>query len=81
MDHGFLTEKEYTDLHQGRLFLWRVRFALHLLAGRAEDRLLFDYQRQIASRLGYTRPGDDANATVEAFMQHYYRVVMQLELV
>ncbi len=79
VDHGFLTEKEYTDLHQGRLFLWRVRFALHLLAGRAEDRLLFDYQRQIASRLGYTRPGDDANATVEAFMQHYYRVVMQLE--
>ena len=78
VEHGFLTETEFNNLHAGQLFLWRVRFALHLLAGRAEDRLLFDYQRQIASGLGY---GDEqhSNASVERFMQQYYRVVMQLE--
>jgi [protein-PII] uridylyltransferase len=78
VEHGFLTETEFQNLHAGQQFLWRVRFALHLLAGRAEDRLLFDFQRQIASGLGY---GDEphSNASVERFMQQYYRVVMQLE--
>ena len=57
-------------------FLWRVRFGLHILAGREEDRLLFDYQRDLAARLGYedteTRPG------VEHFMHAYYRRVLEL---
>lgn len=77
VDHGFLTESEHTDLQSGRHLLWRVRFALHLLAGRAEDRLLFDYQRDIAKRFGYSDGG--ANLAVEQFMQLYYRSVMQLE--
>jgi [protein-PII] uridylyltransferase len=78
VDHGFLSETEFRELRAARLFLWRVRYALHLLAGRAEDRLLFDFQRQIAERLGY---GDEGNASesIEGFMQDYYRVVQQLE--
>lgn len=78
VEHGFLTEFEYDELQVGQQFLWRVRFALHLLAGRAEDRLLFDYQREIATRLGFG-PGLKSNAAVEQFMQQYYRQVMQLE--
>jgi [protein-PII] uridylyltransferase len=77
VEHGFLTETEYTDLVNDQRFLWRVRFALHLLAGRAEDRLLFDFQRQVAERFGYS---DSATSlAVEQFMQSYYRTVMQLE--
>jgi [protein-PII] uridylyltransferase len=75
VEHGFLTETEFNKLRSGQLFLWRVRFALHLLSGRAEDRLLFDYQRQIATKLGYGAQ-QDSNEGVENFMQQYYRVVM-----
>ena len=78
VEHGFLTEPEFENLQAGQRFLWRVRFALHLLAGRAEDRLLFDYQRQIAVSLGYGEE-EDSNLSVEKFMQAYFQVVMRLE--
>src|SRR5690606_38700958 len=48
VEQGFLNESEYSLLTSGRAFLWQVRFALHILAGRAEDRLLFDHQRALA---------------------------------
>lgn len=73
---GFLVESENTLLATSQEFLWKVRYALHMLAGRAEDRLLFDYQLSIAQLLGYT--GDDAKHTIESFMQQYYRVVMSI---
>ena len=74
--HDFLTEQEYQILISGQHHLWRVRFALHLLTGRHDDRLLFDHQRTLAEQLGYT--GDSANLAVELFMQDYYRTVMGL---
>ncbi len=77
VEHGFLTETEYTDLVNDQRFLWRVRFALHLLSGRSEDRLLFDFQRQIAEKFGFSDA--ENNLAVEQFMQRYYRTVMQLE--
>ena len=77
VENGVISESEHRDLVGGQRFLWRVRFALHLLAGRSEDRLLFDYQRQIAERLGFE---DRENSlAVEQFMQLYYRTVMRLE--
>jgi [protein-PII] uridylyltransferase len=75
--HEFLTDSEYHDLVGGKRFLWRVRFALHLLAGRSEDRLLFDYQSQIAERFGFE--DSETSLAVEQFMQLYYRTVMRLE--
>jgi len=75
--HEFLTDSEYRDLVGGKRFLWRVRFALHLLAGRAEDRLLFDFQREIANRFGFH--DSETSLAVEQFMQLYYRTVMRLE--
>ncbi|MGD8577863.1 MAG: [protein-PII] uridylyltransferase, partial [Lysobacterales bacterium] len=77
VEHDFISESEHRDLVGGQRFLWRVRYALHLLAGRAEDRLLFDFQRQIAGRFGFT--DSDVSLAVEQFMQLYYRTVMRLE--
>jgi [protein-PII] uridylyltransferase len=73
---NFLTAPELRLLVQGREFLWRIRFALHLLTGRHEDRLLFDHQSRIAQLFGY----QDASfmLAVEQFMQRYYRTVMDL---
>ncbi len=74
--NNFLTEKEYSTLIDGQNFLWRIRFALHTLANRREDRLLFDYQRTLASQFGYENT--DNNLAVEQFMQSYYRTIMEL---
>ncbi len=73
---GFLTEAEYLALIEGQSLLWRIRFALHRLSGRREDRLLFDYQRTLADEFGFSDHGD--NLAVEQFMQQYYRAVMEL---
>ena len=75
---GFLSEEEYRTLVRGRNFLWHVRAGLHYLAGRREDRLLFDHQRELAEHFGYVdRPGFLA---VEQFMKRYYRTVKELSL-
>jgi [protein-PII] uridylyltransferase len=73
---GFLTTGEYRRLRAGQAYLWRVRFALHRLTGRREDRLLFDHQVQLAKQFGYS--DGPQNLAVEAFMQRYYRMVMRL---
>jgi [protein-PII] uridylyltransferase len=74
--HKFLSPGQRRILHIGQAFLWRVRFGLHILTGRREDRLLFDHQTRLAGMLGY----EDASYTlaVEQMMQRYYRTVMQL---
>lgn len=74
--YDFLSQRELSALQQGRSFLWRVRFALHMIAGRREDRLLFDYQIQVAKALGYSDA--DNNLAVEQFMQAYYQHVTAL---
>ena len=71
---GFLTDSEHQQLQIARAFLWQVRWALHRLAGRCEDRLLFDHQRTLARQFGY-RDRKGALA-VEQFMQRYFRNVM-----
>jgi [protein-PII] uridylyltransferase len=76
VDRRFLTRDEYQALISGREQLWDIRFALHGLTGRSEDRLLFDYQRTLAKQFGYQ---DDAQRLgVEAFMKMYYRTIMEL---
>lgn len=77
VEHGFLTEAEHDLLKSGRQHLLRVRFALHRLAGRREDRLLFDYQNQIATEFGFE--AGEHNLAIEQFMQQYYRTIMELE--
>ena len=76
--HGFLTPSELRRLQQAQAFLWKVRFGLHTLTGRHEDRLLFDYQIRLAQSFGY----EDATYTlaVEQLMQRYYRTIMDVTL-
>ena len=73
---GFLTPAELRKLKQAQAFLWKVRFGLHVLTGRHEDRLLFDYQIRLAQSFGY----EDATYTlaVEQLMQRYYRTVLDV---
>ena len=69
---GVLNEHEYDRFARAEDFLWRVRAHLHVVCGRAEDRLTFDRQPEIAARMGYgPRRG---NLAVERFMKHYFLV-------
>lgn len=72
VDRGFLTEAELDTLNKGELYLWTVRYALHMLCKRREDRLLFDHQRTLADFFGYK--DQDGTLAVEQFMSKYYRV-------
>ncbi|PZP04740.1 MAG: bifunctional uridylyltransferase/uridylyl-removing protein, partial [Sphingomonas hengshuiensis] len=70
VDAGLLTSAEYRQFHRAENFLWAVRCHLHCITGRAEDRLTFDVQREIAERMRYAdRPGA---SRVERFMRHYF---------
>ncbi len=77
-ERGFLAPAELRRLEQAQAFLWKVRFGLHILTGRREDRLLFDHQIRLAQTFGY----EDASYTlaVEQLMQRYYRTVMDVSL-
>jgi len=72
VERGVFTRKEYLAFRKAEDFLWAVRCHMHFLAGKAEERLHFDIQPDIAERLGYTsHPGLSA---VERFMKHYFLV-------
>jgi len=75
---GLLEPAEQVALEQSEVTLRRYRYALHLEAGRAEERLLFDYQRALAARLGF-EDEHEKNLGVEQFMQGYYRAASQVE--
>ncbi|MCA1654178.1 MAG: [protein-PII] uridylyltransferase [Sphingomicrobium sp.] len=67
---GLLSTAEYRRFERAERFFWSVRCQLHLAAGRAEERLGFDRQREIAGAMHYAdRPGKSA---VERFMQFYF---------
>jgi [protein-PII] uridylyltransferase len=70
VDVGLLSAVELRQFQRAERFLWAVRCHLHIVAGRAEERLTFDYQREIAARMRYAdRPG---KSRVERFMRHYF---------
>ena len=67
---GLFTAAEFRQFERAERFFWSVRCHLHLAAGRAEERLGFDHQQQIAEVMRYAdRPGKSA---VERFMQFYF---------
>ena len=70
VDVGLFTAEEYRTLPPRRGLPLAVRCHLHTITGRAEDRLTFDLQREVARRMNYAdRPGKSA---VERFMQFYF---------
>ena len=69
---GVFDKHEYQLFRRCEDFLWSVRCHMHFVTGRAEERLSFDIQREIAVRLGYTaHPG---MKDVERFMKHYFLI-------
>ena len=72
IERGVFDREEYKMFRRAEDFLWAVRCHMHFVTGRAEERLSFDIQREIAVRLGYTaHPGMQ---DVERFMKHYFLV-------
>src|SRR5215213_11322140 len=70
LEKGVFDREEFALFRRCEDFLWSVRCHIHFVAGRAEERLSFDIQREIAVRLGYTEhPG---MKDVERFMKHYF---------
>jgi [protein-PII] uridylyltransferase len=67
---GLLSAEEYRRFRKAENFLWAVRCHMHSITGRAEDRLTFDLQRDVAERMQFAeRPG---RSEVERFMQYYF---------
>ncbi len=76
VDKGLLTAGELRQFDKAENFLWAVRCNLHDIAGRAEERLTFDVQRELAARMRYaTRGGMSAT---ERFMRHYFLMARQV---
>ncbi|MTI18507.1 [protein-PII] uridylyltransferase [Rhodobacteraceae bacterium RKSG542] len=72
VEKGVYSRRQLNSFRKSQDFLWAVRCHLHFLTKRPEDRLTFDVQREIATRLGYKdHPGQQ---NVERFMKHYFLV-------
>ncbi len=76
--YGFLPESEYAELIASLDALWRIRYALHLLTNRCENRLIFEYQRELAQQFGFHAENRQNNEDVEQFMHFYYKTVRSL---
>ncbi len=76
IERGLFSAEEYATFKKAEDFLFTVRCHLHDLTNRPEDRLTFDVQRELASRLNYKdRPGASG---VERFMKHYFLTAKQV---
>lgn len=75
---GFLLKNEFRELLKGRNFLWKLRFGLHMINGRREDRLLFEHQRTLAEMFGYENDGK--SQAIEKLMKQYYQAVLNLRV-
>jgi [protein-PII] uridylyltransferase len=72
----FFTEQEFAALRHGETFLWKVRYGVHRLNRRPDERLLFEHQRELAKLFGYV--DNHKTLAVEQFMHDYYRAVQTL---
>jgi [protein-PII] uridylyltransferase len=73
---GVFDAQEFRTFRRCENFLWSVRCNMHFFTGRAEERLSFEIQREIAQRLGYTsHPGMQ---DVERFMKHYFLIAKEV---
>jgi [protein-PII] uridylyltransferase len=75
-DKGAFTHEELSRFQKCEDFLWAVRCHLHFIAGRGEDRVSFDRQTELASRLGYQSHAGLKN--VERFMKHYFLIAKEV---
>jgi len=72
VNHGVFSKEEFKTFQKAEAYLWTVRCHLHYLTGRAEERLSFDVQPELARRLGYA--DENLHRAVERFMRSYFLV-------
>jgi [protein-PII] uridylyltransferase len=72
VNHNVFTKEEYKTFQKAEAFLWDVRVRLHYFVGRAEERLSFDAQPELAKALNFT--DDNPRRAIEAFMKTYFLV-------
>ena len=72
VERGVFTKAEARRFDKAQNYLWILRCHLHYLTGRAEERLTFDLQTDLAPRMGYTAHA--GSQAVERFMKHYFLV-------
>ncbi|WP_298399786.1 [protein-PII] uridylyltransferase [uncultured Azonexus sp.] len=75
---GIMSQEGVAFGKQFEDFLRHLRIRLHFLAGRREDRLLFDYQERLANRYGFV--DNETKRASEQLMQSYYRNAKGLTL-
>ena len=73
---GLLTGPELRQFRRAESFFWAVRWQLHDIRGRADERLTFDVQPEIARRMGWRGRGDEL--AVERFMRRYFLTAMDV---
>jgi len=75
VQHQYLYPNELAELLEAQDYLWRMRFALHFVAKRSENRLLFDYQTDVAKMMGF---GDEGKVPVERMMKRFFRIIARV---
>ncbi|WP_413701383.1 [protein-PII] uridylyltransferase [Psychromonas sp. KJ10-10] len=73
---NYITPAEYRELSDCQTFLWTIRFALHVVTKRPDNRLLFDFQSDVASILGYRGEGNQA---IEHMMKDFYQTIHRVK--
>lgn len=74
--YNYITQGEYRELVDCQALLWTVRFALHTISNRPDNRLLFDYQNDVAQLLGYSGQGNQA---IEKMMKAFYQTIHRVK--
>ncbi|OOF47748.1 bifunctional uridylyltransferase/uridylyl-removing protein GlnD [Rodentibacter trehalosifermentans] len=75
---GFIYPQEYQQLQESQAFLFKVRFALHLILKRYDNRLLFDRQIKVSELLGFQGEG---NLGVEKMMKQFFQSLQRISLI
>ena len=78
LQSGFIYPQEYQQLQESRAFLFKVRFALHLILKRYDNRLLFDRQIKVSELLGFRGEGNQA---VEKMMKYFFQALHRISLI
>lgn len=78
LQSGFIYPQEYQQLQESRAFLFKVRFALHLILKRYDNRLLFDRQIKVSELLGFR---GDGNQAVEKMMKCFFQALHRISLI
>jgi len=74
--YGYITQGEYHEISDCQSQLWTIRFALHSVTNRPDNRLLFDFQSEVAKLLGYT---GQRNEAVEQMMKMFYQTIRRVK--